>query len=103
MADIDTWWSKVISAELLGSILITIVAVTTSWVSLAKDAEVTADQVDVIQADQREMQHNISQIQIDISGIRANQSSSKEDLVLIRQAQEEFRQDIKKILERGSR
>ena len=90
--------SKFLSAEILGSMLVTAFLVGVTYQSLAKDVSATDGKVATVEKKYDRMEDNVTRIQVDMAVVKTNQENIKTDIDKQNVKLREQGQDIKEIL-----
>lgn len=72
--------SKIVSMEVLMSILATVFIVGVTWSSLAKDVESAESQIGKVESAQLDLEQSVQSIEVDIAVVKTTQSQIRHEL-----------------------
>lgn len=91
--------SKIVSAELLGSIAATIFIVGVTWSSLAKDVESAEHKITKVEKKQTDLEGSVQSIEVDIAVVKSTQGEIRREV----EKQSENIDEVLRLLRRNQR
>lgn len=98
----DSYWFKIFSVEMLGSILVTTFLIGGAWSALSTKAAETDKKVAKQDTEIASVKEGVHAIELDVREMRASQQHFKEEIKRVREGQQEMNKNIRELLRRSN-